>query len=436
MLCSISGINYTGFTLLSTQSTSATATIDYNQVALYVWNYTSRELTWYNQSVAENLQTCLKNGECTDWWINTTFTNIENTINNINSTANNIKTDTQLLLNYFNCSSTNVVCTRLNNILTNSTDILSRVYSLNTSQIPNLQSSIDSIYNNTLWLVNNTATQSNITAVLNGINDIQLNITFIKNNMFYQGNATSAFLVDYLATPYAEPGTRAELWILTRDLLGNAKTVSGANCNISQRGNLISNATVSINTGSVYAYWNVSNNTLTGEYYWDCALTGSTLNLKVPFFVSSNSFFSITSLAVASPKYPNEIVKVEATFATKNGSVTPNTIDMTILKYDYSTVWHSANKNKMHPFELAVLIHAKLTWIHPFEDGNGRTARAVMNFILMKKGFPMFFIPFEKREEYYKSLDIADKGDYKEYISRILQLIIEQIRSYGHNKKE
>lgn len=98
--------------------------------------------------------------------------------------------------------------------------------------------------------------------------------------------------------------------------------------------------------------------------------------------------------------------------------------------------WYSANKNKLHPFELAALTHAKLTWIHPFEDGNGRTARTVMNFILMKKGFPMFFIPFEKREEYYQSLDIADKGDYKEYVSRMLQLIIDQIRSYGHKKEK
>ena len=47
----------------------------------------------------------------------------------------------------------------------------------------------------------------------------------------------------------------------------------------------------------------------------------------------------------------------------------------------------------------------------------------------------MFFIPFEKREEYYQSLDIADKGEYKEYISRMLQLIIDQIRSYRHNKQ-
>ena len=97
--------------------------------------------------------------------------------------------------------------------------------------------------------------------------------------------------------------------------------------------------------------------------------------------------------------------------------------------------WYSANKNKLHPFELASLIHAKLTWIHPFEDGNGRTARTVMNFILMKRVSPMFFIPFEKREEYYQSLDIADKGNYQEYISRMLRLIIDQIRSYEHKQK-
>jgi Fic family protein len=98
--------------------------------------------------------------------------------------------------------------------------------------------------------------------------------------------------------------------------------------------------------------------------------------------------------------------------------------------------WYSANKNKLHPFELATLIHAKLAWIHPFEDGNGRTARAVLNFILMRNGFPMFFIPFEKREDYYQSLDIADTGNHKEYISKMLQLIIDQIRRYGHNPKK
>ena len=98
--------------------------------------------------------------------------------------------------------------------------------------------------------------------------------------------------------------------------------------------------------------------------------------------------------------------------------------------------WYSANKHKLRPFELATMIHAKLTWIHPFEDGNGRTSRTIMNWILMKNGYPMFFIPFEKREEYYMTLEEADKENFKEYVSRMLRLIIDQVRSYGHKEKK
>lgn len=97
--------------------------------------------------------------------------------------------------------------------------------------------------------------------------------------------------------------------------------------------------------------------------------------------------------------------------------------------------WYNVNKNKLHPFQLASIVHAKLAWIHPFEDGNGRTSRTIMNYILIKKGYPMFFIPFEKREAYYQSLELADKMDYNEYIAKMLQLVIDQVRSYGHNGK-
>lgn len=96
--------------------------------------------------------------------------------------------------------------------------------------------------------------------------------------------------------------------------------------------------------------------------------------------------------------------------------------------------WYSVNKKKLHPFELAVMIHAKIAWIHPFEDGNGRTARAIMNWLLIKNEYPMFFIPFEKREEYYLTLEEADKGDLKGYTSKMLRLIIDQIREYGHKE--
>jgi len=98
--------------------------------------------------------------------------------------------------------------------------------------------------------------------------------------------------------------------------------------------------------------------------------------------------------------------------------------------------WYSENKKKLHPFELAVIIHAKIAWIHPFEDGNGRTARIMMNFILMKQGFPMFFIPFEKKEQYYAAIEKADAEDYKGYVSDMLQLIIDQVKSYKLEEKK
>ena len=48
----------------------------------------------------------------------------------------------------------------------------------------------------------------------------------------------------------------------------------------------------------------------------------------------------------------------------------------------------------------------------------------------MKKGYPMFFIPYEKREEYYQALEKFDTGYNKEYIAQMLKLIIDQIRAF------
>jgi len=95
-------------------------------------------------------------------------------------------------------------------------------------------------------------------------------------------------------------------------------------------------------------------------------------------------------------------------------------------------MWYKKNEKKLHPFELAVLIHAKIAWIHPFEDGNGRSARAIMNWILMKQEYPMFFIPYEKRKEYYEAIEFYDNGNYKKYISKMLELVIDQVKEYGH----
>lgn len=67
--------------------------------------------------------------------------------------------------------------------------------------------------------------------------------------------------------------------------------------------------------------------------------------------------------------------------------------------------WYRKNKDKMHPVELAALVHLKLVTIHPFADGNGRISRLMMNFVLNKHSFPMLNIAYEKRAGYYSFLE-------------------------------
>jgi Fic family protein len=70
----------------------------------------------------------------------------------------------------------------------------------------------------------------------------------------------------------------------------------------------------------------------------------------------------------------------------------------------------------MHPVELAALAHYKFAYIHPFADGNGRTARLLMNLILMQAGFPPVIIPIEHRTQYTTTLRTANDGDLRPFI--------------------
>lgn len=60
---------------------------------------------------------------------------------------------------------------------------------------------------------------------------------------------------------------------------------------------------------------------------------------------------------------------------------------------------------ELHPLELAAWAHWKLVRIHPFQDGNGRTARIVMNFILNRNGYSMIDIKTKERQQYIKALE-------------------------------
>ncbi|MCL1896705.1 MAG: Fic family protein [Clostridiales bacterium] len=67
-------------------------------------------------------------------------------------------------------------------------------------------------------------------------------------------------------------------------------------------------------------------------------------------------------------------------------------------------------KTRMHPVLLAAFVHRRLVDIHPFADGNGRTARLLMNLILVNNGYQIVSIPPVLRAEYIDALKIAQRA--------------------------
>ncbi len=93
--------------------------------------------------------------------------------------------------------------------------------------------------------------------------------------------------------------------------------------------------------------------------------------------------------------------------------------------------WYQNEAQKLHPIERAARVHVDFVGIHPFSDGNGRTSRLLMNFELMKNGFPPAILKVDKRLAYYEFLDKAHtQGDYKSFMNLLCDIVEESFEPY------
>lgn len=84
-----------------------------------------------------------------------------------------------------------------------------------------------------------------------------------------------------------------------------------------------------------------------------------------------------------------------------------------------------------HPVVRACYLHGEFVKIHPFIDGNGRTARLLLNFELIQSGYPPVVIKTENRADYYDALDKAHTtNDYTDFIKIIVDLVNESENLY------
>lgn len=86
-----------------------------------------------------------------------------------------------------------------------------------------------------------------------------------------------------------------------------------------------------------------------------------------------------------------------------------------------------SEKSGTEPIELAAWTHAEFVKIHPFVDGNGRTARLIMNYQLMLGGYLPVSIAKEDRLKYFDCLEqYALQGDLRPFAELIAEL--EEVR--------
>lgn len=84
----------------------------------------------------------------------------------------------------------------------------------------------------------------------------------------------------------------------------------------------------------------------------------------------------------------------------------------------------------LQPIKKAAFIHHEFVRIHPFIDGNGRVARLLTNFYLLKNGFPPIVIQKQERKKYYKTLHKADLGDLSDFATFLASVVHESIQYY------
>ncbi|MFH1638437.1 MAG: Fic family protein [Candidatus Woesearchaeota archaeon] len=90
--------------------------------------------------------------------------------------------------------------------------------------------------------------------------------------------------------------------------------------------------------------------------------------------------------------------------------------------------WYKQNKKRYPPLVLAAVVHNQFENIHPFQDGNGRAGRLLLNNILLKQGLPPVNIELKRRNEYYNALqEYQHNGD----IGPTLELLLKEYNTHS-----
>ena len=89
--------------------------------------------------------------------------------------------------------------------------------------------------------------------------------------------------------------------------------------------------------------------------------------------------------------------------------------------------WYRDEQTTLHPVTLAAMFHYKFVCIHPFDDGNGRVSRLLMNYVLLAHKLPPVVIKSSDKQNYLHALHLADTGQYEAFIRYIAEQVVHSL---------
>ncbi len=93
-------------------------------------------------------------------------------------------------------------------------------------------------------------------------------------------------------------------------------------------------------------------------------------------------------------------------------------------------VQKNTQDKEVHPVVLAGFFHHMFVAIHPFDDGNGRMARLLLNLILMQSNYPPVVIKTKDKNNYYLALSQSDAGNTLPFVEYVANALIHSEEIY------
>ena len=147
-----------------------------------------------------------------------------------------------------------------------------------------------------------------------------------------------------------------------------------------------------------------------------------------------------TSYVIHAGQYKTRPNSVITSYGERFEYATPE--ETPALMNDLVDWYNDAEKSgKFTPVELAAIFHYRYIRIHPFEDGNGRIARLMVNYILARHDYPMIVVRSRKKKQYLEALHRTDlsvgvapslgahasKRDIQQFLTYFTKLFVEEV---------